>query len=66
MAVLVACGLALLPLLTLLKHALIGAGDAPLGLGFDGARQVQGTLLPAPGAAALVGLAGLMARRRRD
>ena len=27
--------------------------------------QVQGTLLPAPGAAALVGLAGLMARRRR-
>ena len=28
--------------------------------------QVQGTLLPAPGAAALVGLAGLMARRRRD
>ena len=44
-AVLVACGLALLPLLTLLKHALIGAGDAPLGLGFDGARQVQGTLL---------------------
>ena len=27
--------------------------------------QVQGTLVPAPGAAALVGLAGLMARRRR-
>ena len=44
-AVLVACGLALLPLLALLKDALIGSGDAPLGLGFDGARQVQGTLL---------------------
>lgn len=27
--------------------------------------QIQGTLVPAPGAAALVGLAGLMARRRR-
>ena len=27
--------------------------------------QVQGTLVPAPGAAALVGLAGLIARRRR-
>jgi hypothetical protein len=27
--------------------------------------QVQGTLVPAPGAAALIGLAGLMARRRR-
>jgi hypothetical protein len=28
--------------------------------------QIQGTLVPAPGAAALVGLAGLIARRRRD
>jgi len=27
--------------------------------------QIQGTLVPAPGAAALVGLAGLIARRRR-
>ena len=27
--------------------------------------QIQGTLVPAPGAVALVGLAGLMARRRR-
>jgi hypothetical protein len=27
--------------------------------------QIQGNLVPAPGAAALVGLAGLMARRRR-
>jgi MYXO-CTERM domain-containing protein len=27
---------------------------------------VNGTALPAPGAAALVGLAGLVARRRRD
>ncbi|MCP9883490.1 iron ABC transporter permease [Cyanobium sp. Alchichica 3B3-8F6] len=43
--VLVACGLALLPLLTLLKDALIGGGDTPLELGFDGASQVKGTLL---------------------
>jgi iron(III) transport system permease protein len=41
----VACGLALLPLLTLLKDALISGGAAPLALGFDGARQIQGTLL---------------------
>jgi iron(III) transport system permease protein len=41
----VACGLALLPLLTLLKDALIGGGDTPLELGFDGASQVKGTLL---------------------
>jgi MYXO-CTERM domain-containing protein len=27
---------------------------------------VNGTLVPAPGAAALIGLAGLVARRRRD
>ena len=40
----VACGLALLPLLTLLKDALISGDNAPLALGFDGARQVQGTL----------------------
>ncbi|WP_369802054.1 ABC transporter permease [Synechococcus sp. 8F6] len=40
-----ACGLALLPLLTLLKDALIGGGDTPLELGFDGASQVKGTLL---------------------
>nr|WP_255001968.1 iron ABC transporter permease [Cyanobium sp. Alchichica 3B3-8F6] len=45
MGVLVACGLALLPLLTLLKDALIGGGDTPLELGFDGASQVKGTLL---------------------
>ena len=45
MAVLVVCGLALLPLLTLLKDALIGGGDTPLELGFDGTSQVQGTLL---------------------
>ena len=49
----VACGLALLPLLTLLKDALIGGGDAPLQLGFDGANQVRGTLL-------LVGGEGLL------
>jgi len=41
----VACGLALLPLLTLLKDALISSGGAPLELGFDGASQVRGTLL---------------------
>jgi iron(III) transport system permease protein len=51
--VLVACGLALLPLLTLLKDALIGGGDGPLQLGFDGANQVRGTLL-------LVGGEGLL------
>jgi iron(III) transport system permease protein len=51
--VLLACGLALLPLLTLLKDALIGGGDAPLQLGFDGANQVRGTLL-------LVGGEGLL------
>jgi len=28
--------------------------------------MVNGTAVPAPGAAALVGLAGLIARRRRD
>ncbi len=53
MGVLVACGLALLPLLTLLKDALIGGGDGPLQLGFDGANQVRGTLL-------LVGGEGLL------
>jgi len=51
--VLVACGLALLPLLTLLKDALIGGGNGPLQLGFDGANQVRGTLL-------LVGGEGLL------
>jgi len=49
----VACGLALLPLLTLLKDALISSGGAPLELGFDGASQVRGTLL-------LVGGEGLL------
>ena len=53
MGVLVACGLALLPLLTLLKDALIGGGNGPLQLGFDGANQVRGTLL-------LVGGEGLL------
>ena len=57
-AVLVACGLALLPLLTLLKDALIGGGDTPLELGFDGARQVQGTLLLVAGE----GLLGAVSR----
>jgi len=52
-AVMVACGLALLPLLTLLKDALISSGGAPLELGFDGASQVRGTLL-------LVGGEGLL------
>ncbi|MDP5123556.1 MAG: iron ABC transporter permease, partial [Cyanobium sp. MAG_04] len=40
-----ASGLALLPLLTLLKDVLINRGESRLELGFDGLRQVRGTLL---------------------
>ena len=58
MAVLVACGLALLPLLTLLVDALIGSSHTPLALGFDGASQVRGTLLLVGGEGVLGGVVG--------
>ena len=57
-AVLVACGLALLPLLTLLVDALIGSSHTPLALGFDGASQVRGTLLLVGGEGVLGGVLG--------
>ena len=57
-AVLVACGLALLPLLTLLADALIGSSHAPLALGLDGASQVRGTLLLVGGEGVLGGAVG--------
>jgi len=54
----VACGLALLPLLTLLADALIGSSHAPLALGLDGASQVRGTLLLVGGEGVLGGAVG--------
>ena len=53
-----ACGLALLPLLTLLADALIGSSHAPLALGLDGASQVRGTLLLVGGEGVLGGAVG--------
>ena len=45
LVVILASGLALLPLLTLLKDVLINRGESRMELGFDGLRQVRGTLL---------------------
>jgi len=58
LVVLIASGLALLPLLILLKDALVGGSAGGLGLGADGARQVQGTLLLVGGEGVLGAVVG--------
>jgi ABC-type Fe3+ transport system permease subunit len=56
--VILASGLALLPLLTLVKDVVINRGESKLELGFDGLRQVQGTLLLVAGEGLLGAVVG--------
>ena len=53
-----ASGFALLPLLTLVKDVLINRGESRLELGFDGLRQVRGTLLLVAGEGLLGAVVG--------
>ena len=58
LVVILASGLALLPLLTLVKDVLINRGESRLELGFDGLRQVRGTLLLVAGEGLLGAVVG--------